>query len=65
MKKLIISFAVGLLSGATVYLLVQYIKSVKKDLPEVDPDLMNQDIDIVYEDDDNTIPLEPSKVGNK
>jgi len=70
MKNLIVSVAVGLLSGFTVYLLIDYLferpsKSVKKDLPEVDPDLMNQDIDIVYEDDDNTIPLEPSKVGNK
>lgn len=76
MKNLIISISVGLLSGVTVYLLIDYLferpsKSVKpspgvdQDLPGVDPDLMNQDIDIVYEDDDNTIPLEPSKVGNK
>jgi len=74
MKNLIVSVAVGLLSGFTVYLLIDYLferpsKSVKatpgidSDLPEVDPDLMNQDIDIVYEDDDNTVPLKPAKVG--
>jgi len=69
MKNLIVSVAVGLLSGFTVYLLIDYLferpsKSVKPS-PGVDQDLEDQDVTIVYEDDDNTIPLEPSKVGNK
>jgi len=69
MKNLIVSVAVGLLSGFTVYLLIDYLferpsKSVKA-TPGVAPDLEDQDVTIVYEDDDNTIPLETSKVGNK
>jgi len=65
MKNLIVSVAVGLLSGFTVYLLIDYlferpIKSVKA-TPGVAPE---EEFD-VYEDEDDTIPLEPSKVGNK
>jgi len=36
-------------------------KSVKPS-PGVDQDLEDQDVTIVYEDDDNTIPIESSKV---
>jgi len=66
MKNLIVSVAVGLLSGFTVYLLIDYLferpnKSVKPS-PGVDQDLEDQDVTIVYEDDDNTIPIESSKV---
>ena len=69
MKNLIVSVAVGLLSGFTVYLLIDYLferpsKSVKA-TPGVAPDDLEDNID-VYEDDnyDPPIPLKP-KVGNK
>jgi len=65
MKNLIISVAVGLLSGVTVYLLVDYL--FERPNKSVKPRPGDQDFEDVevYEDEDNTIPLEPEKVGNK
>jgi len=67
MKNLIVSVAVGLLSGFTVYLLIDYLferpSKIVNPTPGEDQELEDQDVTIVYEDDDNTIPLEPAKVG--
>jgi len=67
MKNLIVSISVGLLSGFTVYLLIDYLferpsKSVKA-TPGVAPEDPEDTFD-VYEDDDfdPPIPLEPEKV---
>jgi len=69
MKNLIVSVAVGLLSGFTVYLLIDYLfERPSKSVPWKsggDQELEDLEPAEVYEDDDNTIPLEPSKVGNK
>lgn len=61
MKNLIVSVAVGLLSGFTVYLLIDYLferpsKNVKpSDFEEIEPE------DIIDESSDNTIPLKKAE----
>jgi len=62
MKNLIVSVAVGLLSGFTVYLLIDYLferpnKSVKKDDPEDDQDT-TQDVEMEIIQEEPTISVE-------
>lgn len=70
MKNLIISISVGLISGFTVYILLDYLferpsKSVSwksggdQELDDIEHP------EVVYEDDDvdNTVPLKPANVG--
>lgn len=62
MKNLIVSVAVGLLSGFTVYLLIDYLferpsKSVKKDDLEDDQDT-TQDVEMEIIQEEPTISVE-------
>jgi len=62
MKNLIVSVAVGLLSGFTVYLLIDYLferpnKSVKKDDLEDDQDTI-QDVEMEIIQEEPTISVE-------
>jgi len=62
MKNLIVSVAVGLLSGFTVYLLIDYLferpnKSVKKDDLEDDQDTI-QDVEMEIISEEPTISVE-------
>jgi len=64
MKNLIVSVAVGLLSGFTVYLLIDYLferpsKSVKK--AEVEE---FEEVEFEDESSDNTIPLKKTESAN-